>query len=348
MIHNTHLEQVRNLSADAMRRETPLPLLITGVAGVPGYNALPYFTAKYPGQVVGVRQVNNWRMLGENIVACDVEDVDGLKRLFDQYQFKAVLNCGGSCALKSCEMDPSMAWRINFESVRNLLHVLEGSDTRLVQLSIDLVYSDKDGGGYFEHEPTDPVTIYGKTMAAAENLIQLERPETAILRISLPMGISFNGHAGAIDWIQSRFMKDKPATLYYDEIRTPTYTDCLNRVIDDMLGRTTSGIFHAGGPRRLSLYQIAQIINRVGDYNPKNLMGCMRLEAGPMPPRAGDVTMDSTKLADELGYDPFDPWPYHDCWMPTHHDWHHERPAEELRGPEQILELLYRNPRLQF
>ena len=30
--------------------EIPLPLLITGV---PGYNALAYFAAKYPGQVVG-------------------------------------------------------------------------------------------------------------------------------------------------------------------------------------------------------------------------------------------------------------------------------------------------------
>ena len=36
------------------------------------------------------------------------------------------------------------------------------------------------------------------------------------------------GHAGAIDWIQSRFKKGRPATLYFDEVRTPTYTDCLN------------------------------------------------------------------------------------------------------------------------
>ncbi|MFI4874531.1 MAG: NAD-dependent epimerase/dehydratase family protein, partial [Blastopirellula sp. JB062] len=123
MIRNIQSAVARESSIDLIRPRTPLPLLITGVAGVPGYNALPYFSEKYPGQVVGVRQVNNWRMSGDNIVACDVEDADGLKRLFDKYQFQAVLNCGGSCALKSCELDPSMAWRINFESVRNLLHV---------------------------------------------------------------------------------------------------------------------------------------------------------------------------------------------------------------------------------
>ncbi len=51
-------------------------------------------------------------------------------------------------------------------------------------------------------------------MVAAEELIQATDPRACILRISLPMGISFNGHAGAIDWIQSRFKKGKPATLY--------------------------------------------------------------------------------------------------------------------------------------
>ena len=33
----------------------PLPLLITGVTGVAGYNALHYFQELYPGQVMGIR-----------------------------------------------------------------------------------------------------------------------------------------------------------------------------------------------------------------------------------------------------------------------------------------------------
>ena len=83
------------------------------------------------------------------------------------------------------------------------------------------------------------------------------------------MGVSFNGHAGAIDWIQSRFKKSKPATLYFDEVRTPTYTDCLNRLCETVLASDLAGLYHAGGPRPLSLYKIAQIINRVGGYDPR-------------------------------------------------------------------------------
>ena len=77
--------------------DPPLPLLITGVAGVAGYNALHYFRERYPGQVVGIRPRNNWRLRGESIVPCDMEDATQLARLLDRHQFAAVLNCAGSC-----------------------------------------------------------------------------------------------------------------------------------------------------------------------------------------------------------------------------------------------------------
>jgi dTDP-4-dehydrorhamnose reductase len=161
------------------------------------------------------------------------------------------------------------------------------------------------------------------------------------------MGISFNGHAGAIDWIQSRFKNERHATLYTDEVRTPAYTDCLNEVLEDVLTRDLRGLYHAGGPRALSLYQIAQIVNRVGGYRPEKLIGCPRREAGPMPPRAGDVSMNSDKLAQALGYTPFDPWPAEECYVPTHDAWHFERPADERGSPSLLAEVLYRNPRKQ-
>ncbi|NLF06702.1 MAG: dTDP-4-dehydrorhamnose reductase, partial [Pirellulaceae bacterium] len=101
---------------------------------------------------------------------------------------------------------------------------------------------------------------------------------------------------------------------------------------------------HAGGPRRLSLYQIAQIINRVGGYDPKYLMGIPRIEAGPIPPRAGNVTMNSGKLIDALGYDPFAPWPYCDSLVPAHPDWHRERPPDEPRSPHYLHQVLCNNP----
>ncbi len=321
-----------------------LPLLITGLAGVPGFNAWHYFHARYPGQVIGMRQQDNPRIQGQGVVACNAEDRERLARLFDRYQFRSVLDCAGNCALKQCECAPDIAWRINVEGVRNLLSQTVPRRVRLVHLSCDLVFSGLREGGYAEEDPVDPVTVYGKTMAAAEEIILSADARACILRISLPMGISANGHAGAIDWITSRFKKTRPATLYFDEIRTPTYTDCMNLLYERMLANGLSGLFHAGGPRRLSLYQIAQIINRVGGYDPKCLMGIPRREAGPIPPRAGNVSMNSDKLTKALGYNPFDPWPCCDSLMPTGPKWHYERPDNEEHSPQYLHQVLCLNP----
>jgi dTDP-4-dehydrorhamnose reductase len=322
----------------------PLPLLITGAAGVAGYNALAYFQAKYPGQVIAIRQRDNWRLDGPGIVACNAEDHEGLAALFEQYRFASVLDCAGNCALRACELDPTMAWRINVDGVRNLTSFVVKRSVRFVHLSIDLVFSGTGSGGHVEEDSTDPVTVYGKTMVAAEEIIFDRLASACVLRISLPMGISFNGHAGAIDWIQSRFKKCRPATLYYDEVRTPTYTDCLNRLCETVLAGDLGGLYHAGGPRPLSLFQIAQIINRVGGYNPRHLMGCPRHAAGPIPPRAGNVSMDSSKLERALGYQPFHGWPYDEALVPTHPEWHFERSAEQPGSEQWLAEVLYRNP----
>ncbi|MBC8355530.1 MAG: sugar nucleotide-binding protein [Planctomycetes bacterium] len=322
-----------------------LPLLITGVAGVAGYNAYRYFSTRYPGQVIATRRADNWPLQGEGIVGCDADDGEQLAKLFERYQFRSVLNSEGSCALKSCELDPEMAFRVNVGSIESLLKTIKGSDVRLVHLSIDLVFSGGGDGQYVEDDRTNPVTVYGKTMVESEQLILSLKSDACILRISLPMGISFNGHAGAIDWIQSRFKKSKPATLYYDEIRSPMYTDCLNSVLDDILRRDLAGLYHAGGPNPLSLYQIAQIVNRVGGYDPELLMGCFRSEAGPMPPRAGNVTMSSDKLAAALGYEPFTSWPCFSEHLPTNPQWHHDRTNGGLGSAELIESVLYTNPR---
>lgn len=339
----------------------PLPLLVTGVAGVAGYNAFHYFRERYPGQVVGLRQRDNWRLSGPGIEACDAEDAESLRKLFAQHRFRSVLDCAGNCALRACELGDDLARRINVGGLANLLDTIEGmhgpgslanpavAPVRLVHLSIDLVYSGRGYGRHVETDPTDPVTVYGQTMVEAEELLTARFPAACTLRISLPMGVSFNGHAGAIDWIQSRFKKGRPATLYFDEIRTPHYTDCLNELCEtvlsyERLNEPLVGLFHAGGPRPMSLFEIAQVVNRVGGYDPDLLMGCPRLHAGPIPPRAGNVSMDCSKLARALGYEPFDPWPFDRSQVPTDRLWHYRRRTNEAGSPKLLADVLYKNP----
>jgi dTDP-4-dehydrorhamnose reductase len=319
-----------------------LPLLITGITGVAGWNAFQFFSKRFSGQVVGTRPRQTWRLRGQGVIALDAEDRDGMRELFHEHRFGAVLNCVGNCALKSCELDPAMAQLVNVASAEAIAENVQAHSCRLVHLSSDLVFSGKGVGNYVEKDPTDPVTVYGKTMVQAEELLTSEVPEAAILRISLPMGPSFNKHAGAIDWIQSRFRAGRPATLYFDEVRSCAYCDDLNRVFQWFLGNSAPGIWHLGGPRPVTLFQIAQIVNRVGGYDPRLLKGCLRYMAGPMPPRAGNVSMCSGKLVGAFGGNPLRSWPVAEELFPRDRHWHFRRPVGEKGCLQQVAERLYR------
>jgi dTDP-4-dehydrorhamnose reductase len=319
----------------------PLPLLVTGITGVAGFNAFHYLSRRFPGQVVGIRPQQTWQLRGPGIVAVNAEDRAALGQLFRAHRFRAVLNCTGNCALKSCELDPVMARQLNVESVANVLDCSAGIHARLVHLSSDLVFSGVGTGNYTEDAVVDPVTIYGKTMAEGEALVQAADPEAAILRISLPMGPSFNRHAGAIDWIDSRFRAGRPATLYFDEVRSCTYVGDLNPVFDWFLCGEETGVFHLGGPKPATLYEIGQIVNRVGGYSPQLLRGHPRIDAGPMPPRAGNVSMNSAKLIAVLGENPFHAWPAEADLWPNDRLWHFDRPLAEQRGRARIVSGLY-------
>jgi dTDP-4-dehydrorhamnose reductase len=320
------------------------PLLITGVTGVAGYNAFRDLVRRYPGQVIGTRPRQSWRLTGAGIVELDAEDRSGMRELFREYRFGSVLNAVGNCALKSCELNPAMARQINVASAEAVAENVRTFGSRLVHLSSDLVFSGKGTGNYVESDPTDPVTIYGKTMVESEELLADHVPGGAILRISLPMGPSFNKHAGAIDWIQSRFRVNKPATLYYDEVRSCTYCDDLNVVFERFLRGQEDGIWHLGSPRPVTLFQIAQIVNRVGGYDPYLVKGCMRYMAGPMPPRAGNVSMCGAKLESLMGTNPFRAWPVGDELFPTNCHWHFSRPHGEQGSLQRLAERLYRYP----
>tara|TARA_R110002049_G_scaffold50370_3_gene143061 strand:- start:98430 stop:99449 length:1020 start_codon:yes stop_codon:yes gene_type:complete len=319
-------------------------MLVTGIAGVAGYNAFHYFRRLYGDQVIGVRQPSMWPLQGDGIIACDVEIESEVRQLWQHHQFRSLINAAGSCKLKSCELDHAMAHRLNVLGSQNAIKCAAEFGARVIHLSIDLVFAGRDGGRYVEDDVPDPVTVYGAKMVEAEQIAADLVPDVCVLRISLPMGISFNAHAGAVDWIASRFRAGKPATLYYDEVRTPTYTDCLNLVLHRLIPDPPPGIFHAGGPRRLSLYEIAQVVCVAGGYDPHLLQGCPRVEAGPMPPRAGNVTLDSSKLSKLLGGDPFDPWPRDDRLTPLENDWHYKA-SQQIAGSESELHRqLYQNP----
>jgi dTDP-4-dehydrorhamnose reductase len=131
------------------------------------------------------------------------------------------------------------------------------------------------------------------------------------------------GCAGAIDWITYRFRPGRPATLFTDEYRNPLSGPDLCRTVQYILEHEfPAGIYNCGGPRSVSLYNVGQIVNAVGGYPAELLHGVPRIEGGPMPPRVGDLSINSEKLYKLLPPGFIKPWPVFDWLVPDSFDWH--------------------------
>jgi len=301
------------------------PLLVTGLLGIPGYNAFSYFRNRYTHPVIGIRPSHNNTLKGNGIVPISAEDFPKLTELFATYKFKTIIDASGCCALKSCEFDKETATLVNRDLGVKIAELAGIYQSRLLRFSTDLVFAGREEGLYAETSSPCPITIYGKTMYQAEIAIRQMYPPAVILRIALPMGPSFNGHAGPIDWIESRFKKGLHATLFYDEIRSNIYIQDILKVLEWFIENKHKGLFHLGGPKVLSLYQIAQIINKLGNYDPDLLKGSFRREAYCLPPRVGNVSMNTHKITSLLPKDVIKPWPYNPQQIPTDRRWHFKR-----------------------
>ena len=79
-----------------------------------------------------------------------------------------IVQCAGVCDVENCETSPEFAWRVNVEAMRILL-AHAPAQCRIVYCSSDHVFSG-DTGPYDEDSPTDPLSVYGQTRVAAEQV----------------------------------------------------------------------------------------------------------------------------------------------------------------------------------
>ena len=303
------------------------PILVLGLNGVPGYALFRYFRTLYPGKVIGIRPVKRPCVFGADVRAVDADGFDALARLYEEFQFKTVIDAGGNCALKNCECNPAISRLLNYTQGVDSANLSAKYGAKIIRISTDMVFSGKESkvreSGYIETDAKDPIHNYGKDQAEAEDEILKIKSDTVILRIPLPMDYAPGGEAGAIDWISYRFRPERPATLFTDELRNPIFGIDLCKVVHFILTHEfPPGIYNCGGKRVVSLYQVGQLVNAVGCYTPHLLKGVPRIEGGAIPPRVGNLHLNSEKLYRLLPEGFIRPWPFDDSLVPTDFDWH--------------------------
>ncbi|MFC1589900.1 SDR family oxidoreductase [Candidatus Omnitrophota bacterium] len=280
-------------------------ILITGVTSIHGWPIFSCFREKYGFRVHGVCPHKTAdHFTGDEKVWCgDVENFSEMETIFKKVRPEAVVHAGGVCDLDMCEEDPGFAYEVNVVGARNIARLAK--DRYLLYISSDLVFSGDDPPeeGYREACGRDPVSVIGKTYAAAEDEIS-KHMTRGILRLGLPIGASISGAKGAIDFIAKRLSGSRKMTLFHDEVRSLITTEDLAEGVMNFFDRRGQGVFHLGGPEEYSLYDIGAYLVAARGYPKECLVGASRLDEKNGPPRIGRVTLDSAKFYGFTGFTP--------------------------------------------
>lgn len=188
----------------------------------------------------------------------DLDEEPAVAALFARVRPALIIQCAGVCDVESCETSPDFAWAVNVEAMRILI-AHAPPEARIVYCSSDHVFSG-DTGPYDEHSPTDPLSVYGKTRVAAEQMMRA-RPNTVIVRSGPWIGPSATGKNGHLDWLRYRHGRGLPMTVVADEARSVVWAEDAARRVWELADSTITGVRHLVGARTVARPELAHFLD---------------------------------------------------------------------------------------
>jgi dTDP-4-dehydrorhamnose reductase len=282
-----------------------MSLLITGASGQLG----AYLLRK---SKCGAQAVAAWsgsrtgELEGVRLRPVDLADPDAVAAAFREARPTAVIHAGAVSAVSACFRDPEYAHRVNTKGSAVLAELADRAGVRLVLVSTDLVF-DGTRGGYREDDAPAPLSIYGRTKAAAEQAV-LAFPRHAVVRLSLLFGPSLCGRPSFFDDQLAALRRGTPCRLFEDEWRTPLDLVTAARGLLAVAGSDVTGLLHLGGPERLSRWEMGLRLASFLGTDSSALVPVTRDSARAPEPRPRDTSLDSSRWRELFPDQPRPSW----------------------------------------
>lgn len=233
----------------------------------------------------------------------DPLDSSKLKRALSARPPTHILHLGALSSPAECERDPALAYVANVSFTRTLTDLARSFDSHIIFTSTDLVF---DGGaapqgGFDEYSTPLPVSVYARTKRQAEMEV-LHQTDGAVMRLSLLYGHTLSTSKGVLGWIEGALRERRELTLFRDEFRTPLYLGDAAHILLLACTRELSGVWHCGGPTRLSRLEFCHLVARLGGFSEEDIRAANRSDIPAAPARPEDVSLNSQRLSSLLGF----------------------------------------------
>jgi dTDP-4-dehydrorhamnose reductase len=243
--HTRYLSEPVWSDPDSHKRrvEETSPILIIGKSGTLG---------KAFAKVCNDRAIH-YKLLSRQ--DCDISDPNAIAEAINYYKPWAIINAAGYVRVDDAEKEEEACLRDNITGPLHLATICKKKDVKLVSFSSDLVFDGVKEQPYTESDLTNPLNVYGKSKALAEQLVLQQNPDALMIRTSAFFGpwdeYNFN------HWVEAQLTNFQSVTVANDIYISPTYVPDLVHATLDLLIDGETGIWHLANSGSISWAELA-------------------------------------------------------------------------------------------
>lgn len=226
-----------------------MKLLVLGCNGMAGHTVSLYLKERGYDVFGFDRKKSNYI----NSIDGDAKDTEFLRKLVNEGNFDAVINCIGILN-QFAEKNKALATLLNSYLPHFLADITSDTKTQVIHISTDCVFSGKRGG-YTESDYCDNESFYGRSKALGE----LEDGKNLTIRNSI-VGPDLNPDGiGLFNW----FMKQQGhINGYIKAIWTGQTTLQLAKTIEAAAKQKVHGLYNMVPDHPITKYELLQLFNR--------------------------------------------------------------------------------------
>jgi dTDP-4-dehydrorhamnose reductase len=234
-------------------------ILITGSNGLLGQKLVYLLVQKADIQLIATSRGAN-RMgftEGYEYHEMDITNVEQIGEVIEKIRPDAIIHTAAMTNVDQCEEEKDLCWTMNVKAVEYLVEACEKHQIFLCHLSTDFVF-DGQSGPYCEEDNPSPVSFYGWSKYAAEEVVKRSKCPWSIVRTVLVYGITNDmSRSNIILWVKNSLEQQKAIKVVIDQFRTPTLAEDLAMGCYLVVTKRAEGIFHISGKDFLTPYEMA-------------------------------------------------------------------------------------------
>lgn len=257
-------------------------VLITGAGGQLGQDLRSAFTNSGLSEVIALDRAR-----------LDVADRKAVLDSLGALQPTVVVHAGAWTAVDACQGDPDRAFRVNALGTRNVAEGVARQGAHLVYVSTDYVFDGAAVDAYREWDPTNPLSVYGRSKLGGEREAQSLCPGATVVRTSWVCG----AHGANMVKTVLRLARDHPTLRFVDDQRgCPTFTEDLAAMIVRLATDRLPGVVHVTNQGPTTWYHFARDILATAGMDPDRVMPITTAEMPRPAPRPANSVLDNAAL----------------------------------------------------